>query len=83
MVAFSAEGHFLRLFGGVYGNGPGEINCAHNCTYAEGRLVVCDRNNSRIHIYDALSTEHLETWPSAGRLFPEGDPARTFATNPG
>ena len=51
------------MFGGVYGAGDGEIDCAHNCAYAEGKLVVCDRNNSRYHIYDTATTERLETWP--------------------
>ena len=31
----------------------------------QGKLVVCDRNNSRFHVYDAKSTEHLETWDHA------------------
>ena len=49
-------------FGGEFGSGPGQINCAHNCAYAEGKLVVCDRNNSRFHIFDAETTDLLETW---------------------
>ena len=55
-------GRYLRTFGGEFGSGPGQINCAHNCAYAEGKLVVCDRNNSRFHIFDAETTVLLETW---------------------
>lgn len=65
VVAFNPEGVFLRMFGGVFGTGPKQINCAHNCAYAEGKLVIADRNNSRFHIYDAETTEHLETWEHA------------------
>ena len=37
VVAFNPEGVFLRMFGGVFGTGPKQINCAHNCAYAEVR----------------------------------------------
>lgn len=37
VVAFNPEGVFRRMFGGVFGTGPKQINCAHNCAYAEVR----------------------------------------------
>lgn len=37
VVAFNPEGVFQRMFGGVFGTGPKQINCAHNCAYAEVR----------------------------------------------
>ena len=61
-VTAPRAGRYLRTFGGEFGSGPGQINCAHNCAYAEGKLVVCDRNNSRFHIFDAETTDLLETW---------------------
>ena len=39
VVAFNPEGVFLRMYGGEYGTGPRQINCAHNCAYAEVRGI--------------------------------------------
>ena len=58
VCSFWQSGHGQSEFG----SGPGQINCAHNCAYAEGKLVVCDRNNSRFHVFDAETTDLLETW---------------------
>lgn len=65
VVAFDSSGRFLRQFGGQFGDGEGQINVAHNCAFAEGKLIVCDRDNSRFHVYDAQTTERLATWPHA------------------
>jgi hypothetical protein len=35
VVAFNPAGVFLRMYGGEFGTGPKQINCAHNCAYAE------------------------------------------------
>ena len=43
--------------------------------------MVCDRNNSRFLIFDAESTELLETWEHAGEIIPEDE--RTWANNAG
>lgn len=58
------------MFGGEYGQGEGQIDTAHNCAYAEGKLIVADRNNGRFHVYDAESTERLATWPHAADVSP-------------
>lgn len=47
-------GTFLRKFGGVHGSGPGQINVAHNCAFADGKLVAHATANPR-HLLHTLS----------------------------
>ena len=58
---FSAEGE-LKLSWGVPGLGPGEFALVHNLGIdTQGRVLVCDRENSRIQIFDQEGG-HIETW---------------------
>ena len=46
----SADGVLIKSFGGS-GTDAGQFNCPHNLTVADGRLLVCDRENMRVQIY--------------------------------
>ncbi|MCH2203583.1 MAG: peptidyl-alpha-hydroxyglycine alpha-amidating lyase family protein [Fuerstiella sp.] len=61
VMKFSAEGRFLTSWG-VPGTGPGEFNLPHTIvTASDGRVIVGDRMNNRIQVFDADGT-HLEIW---------------------
>jgi peptidylamidoglycolate lyase len=56
IVKFSAEGRFLKYWGGR-GSGPGQLNTPHALAVdARGRIWVCDRGNKRLQIFDAEGT---------------------------
>lgn len=49
---FSVEGEHLTTWGEA-GNGPGQFAVVHNIGFDKtGRLLVCDRENNRIQIFD-------------------------------
>jgi sugar lactone lactonase YvrE len=49
---FSPEGKFIKSFGGK-GSGAGELDVPHTLAFdAQGRLLVGDRNNNRIALFD-------------------------------
>ncbi len=50
---FSAEGELLMSWGRPGKGGPGEFHLPHGITIdCDGRVLVCDRENGRIQIYD-------------------------------
>jgi len=52
IVKFSKEGKFIKAWG-KKGIGPGEFDLPHCLVFdSRGRLLVCDRNNNRIQVFD-------------------------------
>ena len=52
IVKFSKDGQFIKTWG-KKGTAPGEFDIPHCAVFdSSGRLVVCDRNNNRIQIFD-------------------------------
>ena len=52
IVKFSPDGKFIKTWG-KKGTAPGEFDIPHCAVFdSSGRLVVCDRNNNRIQIFD-------------------------------
>jgi len=61
IVKFSADGHFLKYWGGR-GAAPGQLNTPHALAVdSRGRVWVCDRGNKRLQIFDAEGTVLSET----------------------
>jgi DNA-binding beta-propeller fold protein YncE len=78
VLAFSPSGALVHKWGSA-GKGDGEFNTPHAIVIdRQGRLIVGDRENDRIQIFDA-DGKHLATWPgfapyglaldAEGRLF--------------
>jgi DNA-binding beta-propeller fold protein YncE len=44
------DGSHVASFGGS-GTDAGQFNCPHNLAIADGRLLVCDRENMRVQVY--------------------------------
>jgi peptidylamidoglycolate lyase len=68
VAKFSKDGKFLFEWG-KKGTGPGEFNIPHSIAISrEGNVVVCDRANARIQVFDAKG-KFLEQWksPELGR----------------
>ena len=60
---FSAEGELIRSWGEP-GSGDGEFRIPHDvCVDELGRLLVADRENDRIQLFD-LEGNYLEAWLS-------------------
>jgi hypothetical protein len=52
VVKFTKDGTFIKTWG-KKGTGPSEFDVPHCITFdPAGRLLVCDRNNNRIQIFD-------------------------------
>ncbi|MHB9879256.1 peptidyl-alpha-hydroxyglycine alpha-amidating lyase family protein [Pacificimonas sp. ICDLI1SI03] len=63
---FTAEGELIGSWGEI-GTGPGEFHLPHGIACdAEGRVVVCDRENDRIQIFSPEG-EFLEEWTDVQR----------------
>lgn len=75
VLKFSAEGKLLKQWG-KKGTGEGEFNLPHTIVLdAKGRVLVGDRENNRIQIFDG-DGKYLETWKEGGApygLFLHGD----------
>ncbi|HSG72511.1 MAG TPA: peptidyl-alpha-hydroxyglycine alpha-amidating lyase family protein [Planctomycetaceae bacterium] len=62
VMKFAASGKFLSSWGRK-GKGPGEFNLPHSIVIdAKGRILVGDRENDRVQIFDSEGTL-LEIWP--------------------
>jgi DNA-binding beta-propeller fold protein YncE len=58
---FAADGRLLASWGAP-GGGPGEFRIPHGiCILADGRVLVADRENDRIQIFDPAGT-YLAEW---------------------
>jgi DNA-binding beta-propeller fold protein YncE len=65
VVKYSKDGKFVKAWG-AKGTAPGQFNLPHNLVIdSRGRLLVADRENSRIQIFD-LDGTFLEQWPGLG-----------------
>jgi DNA-binding beta-propeller fold protein YncE len=64
---FSAEGEQLRLSWGEPGTDPGGFAIPHSVNVdSQGRVLVCDRENDRIQVFDA-DGGFVEIWPHLHR----------------
>jgi DNA-binding beta-propeller fold protein YncE len=60
---FSPDGKLIRSWGEP-GTGPGQFNISHGiCVLPDGRVLVADRENDRIQVFDAAGT-YLKEWPA-------------------
>ena len=65
VVKFSSDGKFVKAWG-TKGAAPGQFNLPHNLVIdSRNRLLVADRENSRIQIFD-LEGGYLDQWPGLG-----------------
>lgn len=70
VVKFTADGRYDFEWGGK-GAGPGQFNLPHGVAVdAQGRVIVCDRSNSRLQIFDPRG-KFLAEWkgPLIGRPY--------------
>jgi hypothetical protein len=64
---FSKDGKFVRSFGKL-GSGPGEFRTPHAMVFDQrGRLIVADRGNVRLQIFDA-NYKFVEEWKQFSRV---------------
>lgn len=67
IVKFSREGKYITSFG-RWGAAPGELKTPHAMVIdSRGRLIVADRGNMRIQIYD-LDGNLQDSWPQFSRV---------------
>jgi sugar lactone lactonase YvrE len=67
IVKFSRDGRFIKTFG-RWGAAPGELKTPHAMVIdSRGRLIVADRGNMRVQIYD-LDGNLLDSWPQFSRV---------------
>ncbi len=53
IVKFKKDGTFVKAWG-KKGTGPGELNVPHSLALdSQGRVIVTDRENHRLHVFDA------------------------------
>jgi sugar lactone lactonase YvrE len=69
VVKFDRHGKFLAIIGGTKGTGPGQFDLVHAVVIdSKGRLLVGDRSNARIQIFDHNGT-YLEQWNGLGKPY--------------
>jgi DNA-binding beta-propeller fold protein YncE len=63
---FTADGELITSWGGI-GTGPGEFHLPHGIrATADGRILVADRENERIQIFD-LDGTYMTSWTDIQR----------------
>lgn len=70
VLKFSAAGRFEFQWG-TKGKGPGQFHLPHGITLdPQGRVIVCDRENERLQLFDAKGT-FLHEWkgPQIGKPY--------------
>ena len=75
VVQFSKDGKFIKIIGGVKGNGPGQLQLPHGVAIdSKGRLLVSDSDNKRISIFDK-DGKFIESWsaPCRGNIVVTSD----------
>jgi DNA-binding beta-propeller fold protein YncE len=71
VVRFNKNGRFVRIIGGTKGKGPGQFDLPHVVVMdSRGRVIVADRTNGRIQVFDQEG-KFLEEW-SPGIPRPSG-----------
>lgn len=64
VVKFAADGRYEFEWGGK-GDAPGKFNLPHGIAVdSHGRVIVCDRTNSRLQVFDARG-KFLTQWKGA------------------
>lgn len=67
VVHFTADGEFIRIIGGVEGEGPGEFQAVHGVALdSRGNILVNDSENYRVNIFNPDGS-YKETWPFPSR----------------
>jgi hypothetical protein len=67
VVEFTQDGKFLRIFGGVKGSAPGQMQLIHGVVVdSKGRVIASDSDNKRLTVFDK-DGKFLETWPAPCR----------------
>jgi glucose/arabinose dehydrogenase len=65
IMKFSKDGKFLKIIGGTKGKEPGQFDLPHAIGIdSKGRLIVTDRNNGRVQVFDQDGT-FIEQWTSS------------------
>jgi sugar lactone lactonase YvrE len=65
VVKYTKDGKFIRAWG-KKGTGPGEFNLPHSVAIdSQGRVLVADRSNNRIQIFDQ-DGKFLDQWAQFG-----------------
>ncbi|MES2595922.1 MAG: peptidyl-alpha-hydroxyglycine alpha-amidating lyase family protein [Verrucomicrobiota bacterium] len=70
VMKFSAEGKF-EFEWGTKGTGPGQFNLPHGIAIdAQGQVIVCDRENERLQVFDAKG-QFIDEWegPQIGKPY--------------
>lgn len=53
VVQFDKTGKFIRIIGGVKGNGPGQMQLVHGVVIdSKGRVIASDADNKRLSVFD-------------------------------
>lgn len=66
IVKFDKNGKFIKTWGKL-GTGPGEFDIPHCLVFdSKGRILVCDRNNNRIQIFDQEGN-YISEWKQFSR----------------
>jgi sugar lactone lactonase YvrE len=66
IVKFTKDGTFVKAWGGK-GAGPGQLDTPHSIVIdSQGRLLVADRENGRIQIFDQ-DGKFIDQWKQFGR----------------
>jgi DNA-binding beta-propeller fold protein YncE len=69
-VKFAPDGRYLLRWG-AKGAGPGQLDLPHALTIDDaGRVLVVDRGNRRVQIFDALGG-YRSTWPGPPFVSPQ------------
>ena len=70
VLKFSRDGRFLSQWG-TRGTGPGQFNLPHGiATDAAGRILVVDRQNARIQVFDRASN-YVTQWSGVHFVSPQ------------
>jgi hypothetical protein len=67
VVEFTKDGKFVRIFGGVKGSAPGQLQLVHGVVVdSKGRVIASDSDNKRLSVFDK-NGKFLETWAAPCR----------------
>jgi peptidylamidoglycolate lyase len=67
VVQFSGDGRFMRIIGGVKGDGPGQLQLPHGVALdSRGRILINDSDNTRVSVFDK-DGKYVESWPYPSR----------------